>query len=243
MKYLMSWYLSRSAVLTKMAPPHFVVRLPGGTRACIRPNGRDLGILTEIFDDGVYQSDKVPRRVLDLGANIGMATVFLASQFPNAQFACVEPFPGNQAMLRENIRLNNIKAEVFEGAIGTDSGEADLFLGMGEDVFSLTPVDPAGLQKLRVRQFSVPQVLDQLGWESIDLLKIDIEGYEKVLFHTKNDWLRRVKHIVGEAHGANGYGIKEVRSDLEPLGFEVIEKKFDAEYDVTIFEALNRSLA
>ena len=47
--------------------------------------------------------------------------------------------------------------------------------------------------RLRVRQFTVPELLLALGWEGIDVLKIDIEGYEKTLFHGNNAWLSRVR--------------------------------------------------
>ena len=166
--------------------------------------------------------------------------MFFASRFPEAEFACVEPAPGNRVVLRESIRLNRIRATVFDGAVGTDSGEAELHVGCDPDMFSLTPVQ-ASAQKLRVRQFTVPELLEALGWDHIDVLKIDIEGYEKVLLCRNNAWLRQVRVIVGEAHGHVDYGIEEVRADLAPLGFDVTLKSFDAQFGLTIFEARNGS--
>jgi FkbM family methyltransferase len=237
-KYALSWYLSSHHVLlARIAPAHFVVQLPGGTRALIRPNGVDRGTLAEVFERRLYDLSAVGvKRVLDLGANIGLATLFFASRFPEAEFACVEPSPGNQVMLREAIRLNHIRATVFEGAVGTDTGEADLHVGCDPDMFSLTPAEPSA-QRLRVRLFSVPELLGTLGWDGIDLLKVDIEGYEKTLLRANNAWLSRVRLIIGEAHGHVGYRIDDVRADLVPFGFEVTQKGFDAEHGLTIFEA------
>jgi FkbM family methyltransferase len=236
-KYALSWYLSRRSLLTAIAPAHFIVHLPGGIRAPIRPNGADRGTLADIFERRLYDvSAAGVKRVLDLGANIGAATLFFASKFPDAEFACVEPFPGNRAVLREAIKLNRIRATVFEGAVGTEAGEADLHLGGTPDSFSLTP-SVAAARQLRVRQFTVPEILAALGWDEIDLLKIDIEGYEKTLFRANNAWLSRVRLIVGEAHGHVDYGIGEVRADLEPFGFQVVQKSFDARNGLTIFEA------
>ena len=240
-KYVLSWYLSRRTFLATIAPAYFIVRLPGGIRAPIRPNGVDRGTLADIFERRLYDVNAAGvRRVLDLGANIGAATLFFASRFPEAEFACVEPFPGNRAVLRETIKLNRIRATVFEGAVGTGAGEADLHLSGNADSFSLTPAE-ASAQKLRVRQFAVPELLAALGWDEIDLLKIDIEGYEKTLFRGNNAWLSRVRVIVGEAHGHVGYGIDDVRADLAPFGFQVTLKSFDAKNGLTIFEARNGS--
>ena len=108
------------------------------------------------------------------------------------------------------------------------------------DAFSLTP-SKGSAQKLRVRLFAVPELLAALGWDEIDLLKIDIEGYEKTLFRGNNAWLSRVRVIVGEAHGHVGYGIDDVRADLAPFGFQVTLKSFDAKNGLTIFEARNGS--
>jgi len=241
-KYALSWYLSRChAKLASIAPAYFTVQLPGGIRAAIRPNGVDCGTLRDIFDSRLYDlRASGVTRVLDLGGNIGAATLFFAAQFPEAEFACVEPFPGNLAVLRETIRANRIRATVFDGVVGIDAGEADLYVGCNPDAFSLTPAKTSA-PKLRVRQFSVPELLDLLGWDRIDLLKIDIEGYEKTLFRHNNAWLSRVRLIIGEAHGHVCYEIGDVRADLAPFGFEVIQKSYDAENLLTIFEARNES--
>ena len=212
-------------------------------RAPIRPNSVDFKTLSDIFERRFYavSPDFPVKRILDLGSNIGMATLFFSSHFPEAEFACVEPFPTNLEMLRETIRLNGIRATVFDGAVGINSGEADLEIGCQADMFSLTPAKSSS-QKLRVRQFSVPDIMAAQGWDGIDVLKIDIEGYEKTLLHENNSWLSRVRLIVGEAHGHVGYGLDDVRADLAPFGFDVIQKSFDARWGLTIFEATNRSL-
>jgi FkbM family methyltransferase len=239
-KYALAYYLSRHAALAAVAPPHFVLKLRGKFRLAIRPNGVDYRTVADIFDSRLYdcRADGV-RRILDLGANIGVATLFFAARFPQAEMACVEPSPDNQALLRQNIQLNGIRGTVFDGAVGTASGHADLYVGANPDNFSLTPASASG-ETLRVQQFAVPEVMSAMGWDEIDLLKIDIEGYEKTLFHSNQAWLGRVRLIIGEAHGHVGYGLAEVRADLEPFGFEVTQKSAVSEFGLTIFEARSR---
>jgi FkbM family methyltransferase len=241
-KYALSWYLSRHhALLAKLAPTYFVVQLRCGMRMPIRPNGVDHKTLADIFVRCLYDLRAADvKRVLDLGANIGAATLFFAERFPEVEFGCVEPSPANRFVLRELIRLNRLRATVFEGAVGTDAGEVDLDVGCDPDTFSLTPAKPSS-QHLRVRKFTVPELLATLGWSAVDVLKIDIEGYEKTLFRGNNAWLSRVRLIIGEAHGHVGYGISDVQADLAPFGFQVTQKDFDANNLLTIFEARNSS--
>ncbi len=239
-RFSLSWYM-RSPLVSAFAPSFFDVRLPGGQRALLRPNGVDRSTLNDIFGLRLYETDALNvHRVLDLGSNVGLATLFFSSRFPHAEFACVEPFKGNVAILRELIRRNGINASVFEGAIGIAAGECELFVGCEPDMFSLTPGVAAG-NTIRVQQFSVTDILGAMNWDQVDLLKIDIEGYEKILLNRENEWLRCVRTVVGEAHGHVGYGIEGVRADLEPLGFEVSLKSYQEEFGLTIFEARNRS--
>jgi FkbM family methyltransferase len=236
LKYVLAYYLSRRTLLTAVAPRRFTLKVDD-LKLAIRPNGVDYRTLTDVFDGKLYECRATGvTRILDLGANIGVATLFLAACFPQAEIACVEPSPANIALLRANIRLNKIRASVFEGVVGVASGQAELDVGADPDNFSLTPAKASG-NVMCVRSFTVPEVMASIGWDEIDVLKIDIEGYEQTLFRINQDWLRRVRLIVGEAHGHVGYGLADVRADLEPFGFEVGQKSAQVEFGLTIFEA------
>ena len=53
-----------------------------------------------------------------------------------------------------------------------------------------------------VQAKSVPTVLEELGAESMDLLKVDIEGGELALFSRgAQSWLPRVRNVSVELHG------------------------------------------
>lgn len=244
-KYALSYYLSR-VVLPAITPSHFVVTLPrfAGRKALLRPNGVDYGTLSDVFLKQLYschsEGASSVSRVLDLGANIGLAALFLSHRFPNAQFACVEPSPDNEGVLRETIALNGIRATIFNAAIGTEAGEAVLHLGADPTAYSLSPKGPSE-RTLKVPQVTVEQLLEQLGWAEIDVLKIDIEGYEKVLFRSNTAWLDRVRFIIGEAHGHVDYGIDEVRHDLEKHGFDVRLQSEDPRWKLIVFTAQRTS--
>jgi FkbM family methyltransferase len=42
--------------------------------------------------------------------------LLFAARYPKARIAAVEPYPNNLAALRENLKLNNVRAEVIQAA-------------------------------------------------------------------------------------------------------------------------------
>jgi len=84
---------------------------------------RDGFIHSEVFEHEYYNAQIMPpATILDLGANIGLATVYFHRLFPAADLACVERFPQNLSILHENLALNNVRASVFHGAIDSNDG-------------------------------------------------------------------------------------------------------------------------
>ena len=203
----------------------------------LRPNGGDCGVVEEIFLKRPYdvQTEGI-KTILDLGGNIGLATLLLQLRFPQAAIAVVEPIPQNVSVLKETLKLNGIQATVFEAAVGADDGLVKLLVSDGGNSSSAKPWFDKG-REISVRQMSIPSMMAVLGWSRIDLLKVDIEGYEKVLFSSNNDWLRCVNLIVGEAHAHVQYGIEDVTRDLVPFGFRVTQRSKDPQWGMITFEA------
>jgi FkbM family methyltransferase len=203
----------------------------------LRLNGVDYTLVREIFGRGLYdaQADNV-RTILDLGGNIGVATLFLHARFTDATIATVEPVTQNIQILEETVRLNNIPATIFAAAVGIEDGSAVLHPSSDPTAGSLTPSSDSG-ESITVQQVSVPTIMKKMAWNQIDFLKVDIEGYEKILLSSKNDWLNSVNVIVGEAHGHAKYGLEDVIRDLAPFGFRVSERSRDPVYELVVFEA------
>lgn len=186
----------------------------------MRMDTDDFFAFQEIFVDRYYDdAPGEPATILDLGANCGYATLLFACRYPNARLAAVEPHPANVSALRRNLALNGVEAMVVAGAVTREDGPATLHVStsLGHSLAAEGPLDPT--KGVVVDGWSVPTLMRRLGWDRIDLLKIDIEGYESVLFADRPAWLGRVSRIIGEVH--DGYGFAALRSDLAPLGFRV----------------------
>lgn len=61
-------------------------------------------------------------------------------------------------------------------------------------------LSPRSNQHVLVRGITVEELMREHGLESIDLLKVDIEGAEKEIFEKCSPWIDRVRAIAVEVH-------------------------------------------
>ncbi|MGZ5103928.1 MAG: FkbM family methyltransferase [Usitatibacter sp.] len=193
----------------------------GNIRLVLRDNaGSDAFIFGEVFGHQYYRLPlkAQPRTILDLGANTGMTAVYFGRVYPNAQVACVEPVPGNVRVLERNLALNSIRATVLAAAVDVRDGQVRMELldkDYGHRVAGAGGTQ--GHETVEVPALSVPTMMRRLGWQRIGLLKVDIEGHEKVLFSSDCEWLGLVDSMCIECH--EGFGESDLRSLAARFGF------------------------
>jgi FkbM family methyltransferase len=136
-------------------------------------------------------------RILDCGANIGLATLAFKRQYPRARVTAFEADPVIAAVLERNLTRN--------GAGDVERVAAAVWIADGTVEFSAEGSDSGAIGEvpgLPSRRIVVPAVRlrDWLVREPIDLLKIDIEGAELAVLQDCEDALGQVKAIHVEVH-------------------------------------------
>jgi FkbM family methyltransferase len=193
----------------------------GSLRLFLRTNnGADSFIHGEVFEHNYYRFELpcAPTTILDLGSNIGMTAIYFHRCFPNAELACVEPIPGNLNALRKNLRLNAVKATIISDAINSTDGRLLMEVSQKDYGHRVAEVDKTSeRQYIEVPAVSVPTLLRMLKWNRIGLLKIDIEGHEKILLSENASWLDLVDTICIECH--DDFSSSDLRSLTERFGF------------------------
>jgi FkbM family methyltransferase len=227
LRWLWSYYGSRfpGAQVRSADLLRIVIRAGRPIAISIRPNGYDCALVEEIFNEKAYALEiGNVARIIDLGGNIGLASLFLAQRYPDAQICCVEPIPDNLSVLRRNIEENKLSIRVIAAAVGARDGQTQFELSSDPRQHaasnSKVVVDRTG-RKVDVEVISIPSLLRLMEWDEFDLLKIDIEGGEVEVLAGQPEWLRKVRYIIGEGHVGAGYTIEACRADLEPMGFKV----------------------
>jgi FkbM family methyltransferase len=136
-----------------------------------------------------------PVTIVDVGAHIGIASIFFARRYPSSRIIAVEPEPSNFALLLKNTRpYKNIQP--ICAAIWREDGEVAL---------GPSTVHPKGAFQIVesghvwVRAITMTTLMREAHIQSIDILKMDIEGSETEVFRSC-DWIDRVQLIAIELH-------------------------------------------
>ena len=204
------------------------LRIHGGGRLAYRFNRGDLQSLREVWMDSAYRPPFPTQAtiVVDLGANIGMTSAWFWRRFNCERIIAVEADGSNARLAEENFLLNSIPGEVIHAAVGPRDGWVR-FAKSDESnaghVIEGAPVESQACgQGEEVRMVSMRTVMNYLPpGRRIDILKVDIEGGEGVLFDGDLSWLGRVDGIVIELH-PDVTDTHRVRRNIEALGFKYI---------------------
>jgi FkbM family methyltransferase len=134
--------------------------------------------------------------IFDVGANLGLYAVHAAAHArPGAQLHCFEPIPANVALLRRNLARNGAQAQVHEVAVGATTGTLDLFLARRNvGTHSAAASLSGGTDVVTVPMTTVDEVA--AGGPRVDIIKIDIEGYDGFALRGAAATLRRDRPTV-----------------------------------------------
>jgi len=171
-----------------------------------------------------------PKRILDLGANIGLGLLCLHDQYPQAELAGIDADPRNFPLLLRNLQDNHLQVPILAAAISGEPGIIGLRIGANSTcstVIDGSLIHPSHTATIDVPCLTMPQILDRLGWPGVDLLKVDIEGTEENLFSGSPQWLHHVKAIVLEIHPNTT--AERIQSLLAPFGFRLRRQSFGRE--------------
>lgn len=149
----------------------------------------------EIWQRGIYSfpCPSPSPRIIDAGANIGLATLYFRRHYPGARITALEPVPDIAEILEENLRsFGFFDVVVMRCALGKQSG-------VGR--FLADPQGTAGHVSengnLRVDLVSLSELI---GEERVDFLKLDIEGAEYEVLEECESRLPLVNHLFVELH-------------------------------------------
>jgi FkbM family methyltransferase len=194
-----------------------------------------------IFKTKSYEPDLTgftPKVIVDVGAHIGMASILFALKYPSAKIIALEPERANFAILVRNTAGYKTITPI-QAALWREDGEVTLGPSKAH-VKGAFEIIENGCQ--RVRSLTMETLMHETGVDSIDLLKMDIEGAEKEVFgHCA--WMNKVNLLAIELHdrlrpgcsqnvraGARGFSIEE-RGEITFFFAEHIEEQSDYSED------------
>ena len=116
------------------------------------------------------------RVVLDVGGNVGQTACEYTSYFPQAQIYTFEPVPASFAKLQSAV-ANLPRVKAFQMAVGSSTGTVFMNVGDDSQLNSIVKVKDS-TSVIEVPLDSLDHIVSSLSLDQIDLLKIDVEGFE-----------------------------------------------------------------
>jgi FkbM family methyltransferase len=184
----------------------------------------------ERFLSGLEPTDVV----FDIGASVGLYTVFAASILNQGQVYAFEPDPSTYARLQENVRLNQLdNVKFIPWAVSDREGEVMLYTD-GVEGFAPSIIHqerqgaPTG--EVRVPACSLDIALSRGELSPPDILKVDVEGAEALCLLgcrqiLNGEFGRRPRKILLELHPAFLPSFQsspnEIKSFLDGLGYKL----------------------
>jgi FkbM family methyltransferase len=173
----------------------------------MRRGTSDIHVFHQVFLDKQYEfpigieRDRVGL-VVDCGANVGYTSVFMLKKFPNAHVIALEPDPDNFEICRKNLEPYGSRVELIRRGVWSREVSLKIVRPEGPEFeWGIYLVEAAPDEAPDVRTTTISAILERSGLPAIDLLKIDVEGAEEVIFAEDCHWLARVKNIAIELHG------------------------------------------
>ncbi len=174
-------------------------------------------------DEEMLQRLLKPGQVyVDVGANIGTLTLAASGMVAsNGKVIAIEAHPVTMQYLRDNVALNQFKnIEVIHTAAGNQQGEL-VFSSINSDDQNKVLLNKSGGVTVQVN--TLDHVLASTS--TIDLLKIDVEGYEKMVLEGATETLRKTTVLLYESWEKHfegyGYQTQDVIRLLQTAGFTV----------------------
>lgn len=183
------------------------------------------GVAKVICREAAGKYDNLPLEpgdvVIDIGAHVGIISIYLAKRYPGIKVYAFEPVEANFLRLLRNIAANQAKGiTAVNKAVLHETGRVLLYTnltansGGGSTLFSMGTIVSGGNAE-NTESTTLADIFAEYGIERCKLLKIDCEGSEHAILSSSEALLDRVDYLRGEFHingtlEAQGWSIEEL---------------------------------
>jgi FkbM family methyltransferase len=178
--------------------------------------------------------------VIDIGAHIGIFSLFAARQARKGKVLAYEPSSQNFSLLQRNIKLNKANNVIaYRSAVSKHNNKIRLYLS---DYAVLFNIFDRSLEYEEVQSTTLVNIFKRNNLARCNFLKIDCEGAEyEILMTTSSLTLKKIDKIVFEYHERKGVELGDLLDFLENNSFEIIYNKPYPEKKIGLIFAKRKS--
>jgi FkbM family methyltransferase len=174
----------------------------------VKTNSGDVAVIHEIFCQRIYDSDpdflvSDNQVCVDIGANIGCVSLNWSRNNSLGQIYALEPHPETFKGLQANLAVNRVKNVVaLNNAVGRVGGKISFQItenNMARAVDSeMAPMRNCTI--IDIAAITLDDLVTRYALKKIDLLKIDVEGYEVECLSGATEALKITDRVILEYH-------------------------------------------
>lgn len=164
-----------------------------------------LAVFDEIVKKGTYQYDRIKicieesaqtRTCVDVGGHVGLWSMHFVKHFERVE--AFEPIPQHRECFVENVEGGYT---LHPYALGKKRGEVKL--KWEDDNTGHTHLDDKGNVTAEIK------MLDDFNFEDVDLIKVDVEGYELFVLEGAIKTIKKYKPVICIEQKDHGYFVKD----------------------------------
>jgi FkbM family methyltransferase len=180
------------------------------------PDDRTLiGDVINIFLDDEYGLGAVHppiKTVLDIGANIGLFSLWARHNFPDARIHAYEP--NQQALTYALANLKEANVTLFSEGVSDEDATCELIMSE-----SYRGVRTEKIPQGKIKLAGIGAAIERIGGE-LDLLKMDCEGGEWDIFLNRAAF-QTVRQIRMEYHFGRDHNMEKLEEAADNLRFRI----------------------
>ena len=186
-----NWYLYPLVYFSIIKRDYIIFETYSGLKIKLRTRSTDLMALTNVWLVEEYSGSNFRINandvIIDIGAHIGLFTLYASQYCKNGTIFCFEPMDENYDLLVDNITQNNLKnVKLFKSAVSKSESTITIYRNKddaGHGMFRFTS------HALKVDSISLKKIIDENSINQCNLIKIDCEGAEyDILFRNIVSW-------------------------------------------------------
>ena len=156
--------------------------------------------------------------IIDAGANFGNETVYFSKFLNYQRIFSFEPHPANFELLKMNTsKLLNV--DIFDVALGDALG----YVSLQESTTDMNDIHTITGNDIRIKP------LDYYNFQNVDLMKLDVQGFEPNILIGGIETLRRCRpYIFVEVYYNDG---SEIRNLLTSLNYRFVKEGFNSMHE------------
>lgn len=182
---------------------------------------------------------KVDDVILDIGANIGHFSLLLSDLNTRGKFLVFEPHPKTFLELKENFNLNpTVPCQLYNMALSNKSGVVQFSDGSESCQNSIVLHDNTQ-KSISVKSISLDDFISQNKIIKVDIIKIDVEGFEYSVFQGAQNLLLGLKpRIIVFENGTNTHDVIQFLSEFGYTVGIILDGHFTTDTDLALSQNL-----